>query len=197
MRIVSFLILLCAFSSIALGQEYVYGPSFSLDRTSFNIPDTSILIIGGPGGGGVGSENLGRESNFSAGGYFFGFPSDRAFYGGELIYSRQTATRAEGVVVNSINIIPQFGFDPLDINLFLNGGIGAGYLLSINGIDNMSETNQFDIIIKAGLAYRVKNIITIEAGIRGSVTDFESSSEVTRESIYIGAKIPLNQLISK
>jgi hypothetical protein len=197
MKKVAFILLFFALHTISVGQELVYGPMISFDRTTFVIPDTSVIIIGGPGGGGPGSQDLGRESNFSAGGFLYWYPVKRAFYGGELFYSRHTASTAEGVVVSSINVIPQFGWDLLNINLFVNGGIGAGYLFSIDGFDENFDTSSVDIALKFGLTYRLKNIITIEAGIRGSVTDFEKSQEINRESLYAGVKIPLSQFISK
>lgn len=191
-----FFIFACiCFTSVGLSQEIVYGPMLSYDSTTFNIPDTSVIVIGGAGGFGV--QDLGSETNFSAGAFLYYYPVDRGFYGAELFYSRHSASEAEGISVESINFIPQFGFDLLDINLFINGGIGIGYLYTIDGFNDSSDLNSIDIALKLGLSYRLKNIITVEVGVRGAITKFETSSEISRQSFFAGIKIPLSQIFQK
>ena len=194
-----FLFLACICCAwVGFSQEVVYGPMLSYDSTTFSIPDTSVIIVGGAGGFGV--QDLGSETNFSAGAFLYYYPADQGFYGGELFYSRHTATEAEGVSVESINLIPQFGFDPLNINLFLNGGIGIGYLYAIDGFNDFNDFNDLtsiDLAVKLGVSYRLKNIITLEAGLRGALTNFESNNEVSRQSFYGGVKIPLSQIFQK
>ena len=195
MNKILFLVLFSLISFLGYGQELIYGSMISYDETTFSIPDPTVLIIGN--GAGLGSQNLGREPNFSFGGYVYNYPTDRAFYGGELFYSRHTATETPGVAVSSINLIPQFGWDLLDINLFFTFGVGVGYLAAIDGFDESQDLKKIDIPLKASITYRIKDIISLEIGVRDSVTNFEDSSEIQRNSFIAGVKVPLSALLSK
>ncbi len=199
-----FIIIFFLFISTSIfSQDWEIGSILAYERTTFNFPDDNTIIIGGPGG--RASDDLGRESNFSFGAYAVKYPTELAFYGAELFYGRHTAARAPGIAVDGISFIPHFGLDFFDIGIFLGGGIGVGYILNVDGIDetaddgfgNSPDTQRIDIPIRASISYRIKNVLTIEAGVRSSLTSFEKQEELKRNSFFAGVRVPLNQFFSK
>lgn len=189
-------------STCLFAQDWEFGPLLNYESTTFTFPDDNTILVGGNGGRGI--DNLGRESNFSFGVYATKNPIGRAFYGVELFYGRHTASETEGVTVDAINFIPHFAFDFFDIGLYIGAGIGVGYIINTKGIDetpdgfgNGSEIQRIDIPVRIALSYPLKNIITLEAGLRGAVTSFEKQAELKRNSFFVGIKVPLSEILKK
>lgn len=51
---------------------------------------------------------------------------------------------------------------------------------------------KIDVPLKIGLTYRIKDIISIEFGLRDYATNFQTNSEIKRNGFYAGIKIPLS-----
>lgn len=190
------------FSTAIFSQDWEFGPLLNYESTTFTFPDDNTIIVGGNGGRGI--DNLGRESNFSFGVYATRNPIGNGFYGAELFYGRHTAAETEGVTVDALNFIPHFAFDVFDIGLYIGAGIGVGYIINTEGIDespdgfgNGPEIQRIDFPIRIALSYPLKDIITVEAGIRGSLTSFEKQAELKRNSFFVGIKVPLSHILKK
>lgn len=148
-------------------QEYEIGPMFNLERTSFNIPDNSFIVIGGPGTGSKGSRTTGYENNISGGIYGSYFFSEQLAFSAELFYTKTSATEFGNKSFSSINFIPYltYGFFN-EIPLFLNLGGGIAYMVKTPdfGDDYSIEANEIkkvDIPLKFSIFYNVKDFFLI------------------------------------
>lgn len=183
-------------------QEFEIGPMLNLERTSFNIPDDSFIVIGGPGSGSKGSRTTGYENNFSAGIYGSYYFSERFAFSAELFYTKTTATEFEDYAFNSINLIPYISYSLLeDIPLFINLGGGVAYMVRTPDFNDRyeveeNEIKKVDIPLKLSVSYKVKNYFLIDFGIHSSVTRVVED-KILRTAYFIGVKVPLNKFLNK
>lgn len=181
-------------------QELEFGPLLNYERTSFNIPDDSFIVIGGPGGGGPGSRTTGFETNFAFGGFATYYFDERIAVSGELFYVKTTATEFPGLAFTSLNLIPYVSVGLFNkFPLYLNLGGGVAYMLSTPNFEEYpsipdEDVKNIDIPIKAGFSYRIHHIVTIELGVHTSFTRVVKD-ELLRTHHYLGVKIPLNALL--
>ena len=79
------ILLLILIPQLSFSQEFEIGPMFNYERTSFNIPDDSFIVVGEYGG--EGSRTTGYENNFSFGVFSQFFLEERIAIAGELFYT--------------------------------------------------------------------------------------------------------------
>ncbi|WP_034258591.1 outer membrane beta-barrel protein [Altibacter lentus] len=193
---------LCSLFSIpAMAQQLEVGPMVNYDRTSFNIPDSSFIVIGGPGGGSEGSRTTGFETNYSVGAYGTYYFHEHFGIAGELYYTETSATEFDDNVFKSLNFIPYITAELWNTNIYLNLGGGFAYMLDTSMFDgdynvNEEDIQSFDIPIKMAVNYRITDIITIDLGIHTSATRVVKD-DITRVHHYLGIKVPLNRILSK
>src|SRR5690606_19850261 len=195
-KLILFLFLLIA--PFVSSQEFEIGPMFNLERTSFNVPDDSFIIIGEYGG--EGSRTTGYENNFSFGIFGQLFLEERIAVAGELFYSKTTSTELKGVAFSSINFIPYTSLSLIrNGELYLNLGAGVAYMVKTPDFDNQElneKTKKIDFPIKLGVNYRFPKYLIIDVGIHSPFTKIVED-ELLRTAYYLGVKIPLNQLLDK
>ncbi|MAP53493.1 hypothetical protein [Altibacter sp.] len=189
------------FSIPSVGQQFEVGPMVNYDRTSFNVPDSSFIVIGGPGGGSEGSRTTGFETNFSLGAYGTYYFHEHFGLAAEIYYTETSATEFQDNVFKSLNIIPYITAELWNTNIYLNLGGGFAYMLDTPEFEgDFSVTDEairtFDIPIKMAVNYRITDIITIDVGIHTSATRVVKD-EITRVHHYLGIKVPLNRILSK
>lgn len=192
------LLIILIINQIGFSQEFEIGPMFNYESTTFNIPDSSFIIIGEFGG--EGSRTTGFESNFSFGVYSQIFLKERIAIAGELFYTKTTSSELTDVEFSSINFIPYISLALIvNTELYLNIGGGIAYMIKTPDFDNDDLTNRtkkIDIPLKLGLSYRFPKYLIIDAGVHSSITKVVED-ELLRTAYYLGIKIPLNQFLSK
>ena len=194
-----FLFILLTYTN-SYSQEFEIGPMFNLEHTSFNIPDDSFIVIGGPGAGSEGSRTTGFENNFSGGIYGSYFFSEQLALSAELFYTKTSSTEFGEKSFSSINFIPylSYGFFE-DIPLFINLGGGVAYMIKTPDFGDKysiqeEEIKKVDIPLKFSISYNVKDLFLIDLGIHSSVTRVVED-KILRTAYFIGVKVPLNKLI--
>tara|TARA_B100002051_G_C16435158_1_gene486180 strand:+ start:59 stop:670 length:612 start_codon:yes stop_codon:yes gene_type:complete len=197
---ISFLLILIAGTN-SYSQEFEIGPMFNLEHTSFNIPDDSFIVIGGPGTGGKGSRTTGFENNFSGGIYGSYFFSEQLALSAELFYTKTSATEFGDKSFSSINLIPYLSYKFFEeVPLFLNLGGGIAYMVKTPDFGDAysieeNEIKKIDIPLKFSVSYNVKDFILIDLGIHSSVTSVVED-KILRTAYFVGVKMPLNKLLN-
>lgn len=183
---------------LTYSQEFEIGPMFNYERTSFNIPDDSFIIVGEYGG--EGSRTTGYESNFSIGIFSQFFLEERIAVAGELFYTKTTSTELKDIEFTSINFIPYASLSLIkNGELYLNLGAGIAYMIKTPDFQDEAlnkKTKKIDFPIKLGLNYRFPKLVIIDAGIHSPFSRIVED-ELLRTAYYIGIKIPLNQILNK
>lgn len=188
-------------TSYGISQEFEIGPMINYEPSSFNIPDSSFIVIGGPGGASEGSRTTGFEKHITFGGYAAYFFEDNVGVAAELFYQETSATEFGDNVFKSINFIPYGAFEFWNTNIFLNLGAGIGLMIDTpefgEGYNvDKKDIKKFDIPVKAGFDYKIDNILTIGFGVHSSVTRVVKD-EILRTHYYLGIKVPLNRILAK
>lgn len=191
-------IILLFFCGLSYSQEFEIGPMFNYERTSFNIPDDSFIIIGDFGG--EGSRTTGYESNFSFGIFSQLFLEERIAIAGELFFSKTTSTELRDIEFTSINFIPYASLSLIrNGELYLNLGAGIAYMVKTPDFENEdlnNKTKKIDFPIKLGVNYRFPKFVIIDVGIHSPFSRIVED-ELLRTAYYIGLKIPLNQIVKQ
>ncbi|MBP0905860.1 hypothetical protein ACFSKN_15075 [Mariniflexile gromovii] len=192
------LLLMFLICGLSFAQEFEIGPMFNYERTSFNIPDDSFIIVGEYGG--EGSRTTGYESNFSFGVFGQFFLEERIAIAGELFYTKTTSTEFKDIEFTSINFIPYASLSLIrNGELYLNLGAGIAYMTKTPDFENEElneKTKKFDFPIKLGLNYRFPKLLIIDVGIHSPFSRIVED-ELLRTAYYLGIKIPLNQILNK
>ena len=190
------LIVISVLCELSYSQEFEIGPMFNYERTSFNIPDDSFIIVGEFGG--EGSRTTGYESNFSFGIFSQLFLEERIAIAGELFYTKTTSTELQDIEFTSINFIPYASLSLIrNGELYLNLGAGIAYMVKTPQFENEelnNKTKKIDFPIKLGVNYRFPKFIIIDVGIHSPFSRIVED-ELLRTAYYMGIKIPLNQIL--
>ncbi len=190
------IMILLLLGTVSYSQEFEIGPMLNFERTSFNIPDASFIMIGDYGG--EGSRTTGYENNFSFGIFGQFFMEERVAVAGELFYTKTTSAELEGIEFTSINLIPYASLSLIkNEELYLNLGAGIAYMVKTPQFENADlnrKTRKMDFPIKLGLNYRFPKLVIIDLGIHSPFSRIVED-ELLRTAYYLGIKIPLNQIL--
>ena len=192
-KIISIAVLL-SISSLIGQEDNQLGLLFNVSNTTLKVPNGDIFIGTGPNGGiSEGSDATGYDTNFMVGIYGLYAIEPLKSIGFELFYDKTSSKGIDNVDFSAINLVALIDYEPFDLNLFLNLGVGVGYILNDVELQNSSqEQKDFDLFAKASLAYQFNKLGRIELGtyfgVREVIDDF-----VTRSKYFIGIKLPINQ----
>ena len=84
-------------------------------------------------------------------------------------------------------------------NLFINAGLGAGFLLNKPGFEDIKDVkgenySSVDILLKLALNYRIEEVLTIDGGALFGAIDVVD--EQRRFHYYLGVRVPLSLIIN-
>jgi hypothetical protein len=198
---ISILLLLVIVSTSSLSQTFEIGPSLQYHRTAFQRPDGSIVINTGPTPGvSEGKVTTETDSNIAFGGYAAYYTENTFAYIGELFYVSTSSPNYGDNSFQSINLIPSVAVEIFNSNLFVNVGVGAGFILNepdFEGIDEIpgNEYKSTDLLLKLALNFRLKKLLTIDGGLMQGLTKVVDESN--RVHFYLGVRIPLNLFLNK
>ena len=183
--------LICHFS---YSQTIEFGPLIQYHRTAFQKPDSGTIDISGSNIN-EGVKTTETDPNIAFGGYFGYFTENTFAYIGELFYVSTSSPNYGDNSFQSINFIPGVAVEILDSNLFINIGIGAGFILNkpdfegINDVEGETYKN-IDALVKFALNYRIKKVFTLDGGVLYGASDIVDNQN--RFHFYLGTRVPLN-----
>jgi|TARA_R100000306_G_scaffold8545_1_gene11832 hypothetical protein len=197
MKKITLLLLCLIVSSPLLSQTFEFGPSVQYHRTAFQFDDEDEIIISDYGIS-EGTKVTEADSNIAFGGYAAYYTENTFAYIAELFYVTTSSPNYGNNKFNSINLIPSVAAEMFNSNLFINAGLGAGFLLNKPDFEDIKDVegkdySSVDILLKLALNYRIKNVLTIDGGALFGAIDIVD--EQHRFHYYLGARVPLNVLI--
>ncbi len=188
-----FIILILLFNSLLMfGQSFEFGALFNLERTTLAVPNGELTINIGSGAISEGADNTGFETNFGLGLFAIFQINQQQNIGVELFYDRTTSKGLENLSFSAANLVAYIDYDIFNIDLFIDLGVGVGYILNNPEFGQNVDVEDFDVIGKIGLAYKFENLGRIEIGTYQPVTDIVKDN-LRRSKGYFGIKIPLDK----
>ena len=201
MKIIITLLLAILIYIPSFSQTIELGPTLQYHRTAFQRPDGSIVInTGSSPGVSEGKVTTETDSNFAFGGYAAYYTENTFAYIGEVFYVNTSSPNYGDNSFQSINLIPSAAIELFNSNLFVNLGVGAGFILNkpeFVGIDEIpgNEYKSVDLLLKLALNFRIKQLLTIDGGLMQGLTKIVDESN--RVHFYLGVRVPLNLVLMK
>ena len=191
---ITFVIISIFSFSLCSSQENEFGFMLNIANTTLSVPNGGITINSG-GGISENTDNTGYKTNFAIGLYGSFNVQYRTNIGVDLFYDKTSSKDLENIEFSAINLIPYFDYDIFGVGLFVNIGVGVGYIVNEKGFENQNrKIEKFDFIAKIALAYKFENLGRIEIGTYPAVTSVVKDY-LSRHKYYVGIKFPIDKYL--
>ena len=193
--LIGVLLFLCQF---IFSQNHIqYGFSTSIAQTTLRIPSGGITILSN-GGSFQGNEKTGYKTSVMFGGFIYIPTRDTANVGIDMFYNSTSSEELSAITFKALNLCTYFDFDPFDINLFFNLGIGGGYVFDSTEVVglNQDKYREFDFFAKIAFAYQFGDLGRIEIGTYPGITEVVEGYLI-RSNRYLSLKFNLHTLLKK
>jgi hypothetical protein len=199
MKKYQFTLLFLISTFVSFSQTIEFGPSIQYHRTAFQKPDSGTIVITSSGSSGEGVKTTETDANIAFGGYFGYYTENTFAYLAELFYVATSSPNYGDNSFQSINLVPSVAAELGNSNLFINIGVGAGFILNqpdFEGINDVAgeKFNSIDILAKLALNFRLRELFTLDGGILMGASDIVDNQN--RFHFYLGVRVPLNLLIN-
>lgn len=175
-------------------REFEVGPMFNYHHTSLYVANDLFN-----GSNQDGYSNSGFEPNYGLGVYGIYYLKPKIGIGAELFYDRNTSSELEeDNHYNSLTFLPYVNYDPFRRvrNLYFGAGIGVSFIQEAPEYGTAVKEEDIRVItvpVKLSASYRIRNQVTIEAGIYAEVMEVVAD-RVRRNALFFGMKVPLNRV---
>jgi hypothetical protein len=194
-----FILLFLISTVVSFSQTIEFGPLIQYHRTAFQKPDSGTIVITTSGGSSEGVKTTETDANIAFGGYFGYYTENTFAYLVELFYVATSSPNYGNNSFQSINLVPSVAAELGNSNIFINLGVGAGFILNQPGFEGINDVvgekfNSIDILAKLAFNFRLKELFTLDGGVLMGVSDIVDDQN--RFHFYLGARVPLNLLIN-